>query len=282
MSSLFTKVLCPKQAFHYISATLTQNCCRVNNVNPLSKKSPFPTRFSSSVSQTNPIHEEQRSVVKSDEAGGYIELAVPKEEDYFGVHKLVTIKKLFSSRVHFGHKKGLRNPYMLPYIYGNRLDVDIIDLDKTLPLFQNALNFTAHIAYQQGIILFMSRHIQMMPIIEQTARECGEYANCREWGGGIFTNSKVMFGAVTRLPDLVIFISTLSTVFEPHTAIRDSAKMCIPTIGIVDTNTDPRLITYPVPGNDDSPASIELYLDLFKSAILIGKEKRKQDESKLV
>ena len=210
-----------------------------------------------------------------------LERASITHHDYFNIRDQITLQKLFNHRVHLGHKKGVRNPYMVPYIYGNRLDVDIIDLEQTLPLFQDALNVTAHIAYRKGIILFMSRNRQMMLHIEKTAQECGEYANCRYWAGGVFTNSKVMFGSVTRLPDLIIFISTLNNVFESHTAVRDAAKMCIPTVGIVDTNADPRLITYPIPGNDDSPDAIKLYLSLFKKAILIGKNRRKKDEESL-
>lgn len=81
---------------------------------------------------------------------------------------------------------------------------------------------------------------------------------------------------VSGLPDLCIFFNTLNTVMTQHTAIRDSAKMSIPTIGIVDSNCSPDLVTYVVPGNDDSPASIDLYCKLFKEAILRGKQKRQQ------
>lgn len=78
------------------------------------------------------------------------------------------------------------------------------------------------------------------------------------------------------LPDLCIFLNTLTTVLTQHTAVRDAAKINIPTIGIVDSNCSPELITYLVPGNDDSPASIDLYCKLFKEAILRGKQKREQ------
>lgn len=210
-----------------------------------------------------------------------IEKASLAHHDYFNVRNLTSLSELFQNRVHLGHKKGVRNPYMVPYIYGNRLDIDILDLDQTLPLLQDALNVTAHIAYRRGVILFISRNRQMMIHIEKTAKECGEYSNCRYWAGGVFTNPKIMFGSITRLPDLIIFINTLNNVFESHTAVRDAAKMCIPTVGIVDTNADPRLITYPVPGNDDSPAAIKLYLNLFKKAILMGKDRRKRDEKNL-
>ena len=154
--------------------------------------------------------------------------------------------------------------------------MDIIDLEQTAELLNDALNFTAHIAYREGVILFISRHIQTIPLIEKTAQEVGEYAHCRKWKGGNFTNAVVQFGAVTRLPDLCIFINSLNSVFEQHIAVVESAKMNIPTIGIMDSSCDPRLITYPIPGNDDTPSAVQLYCKLFKEAILRGKEKQKE------
>jgi small subunit ribosomal protein S2 len=78
------------------------------------------------------------------------------------------------------------------------------------------------------------------------------------------------------LPDLIIFLSTLNNVFETHPAVTDAAKLLIPSVGIVDSNSDPTLITYPVPGNDDTYSSIELFCQLFKQSILLGKTKRKE------
>lgn len=193
-------------------------------------------------------------------------------EDFFKVYDLVTLNDLFENRVHMGHKKGVRNQYMTPYIFGNRLQSDIIDLDQTLPLLQSALNFTAHIASRGGIILFVSRHRETIPLVQKTAEECGEYSHCHYWSGGLFTNSTVLFGTTVRLPDLVIFTNTHNSIMERHVAIKEAAKLNIPTVGIVDTNSDPRLVTYPIPGNDDSRDSIELYLKLFKKVILRGKE----------
>lgn len=165
---------------------------------------------------------------------------------------------------------------MKPYIYGQRLNHIIFDLNTTAEHLRKALNFAAHIAYRDGIILLVCRHPQNAHIVERTAMECGEFSHTRFWRGGIFTNSTFQFQAITRLPDLCIFLNTLNTVLLEHVGIKDAAKMLIPTIGICDSNTNPNLITYPVPGNDDSPASIELYCDLFKKAILRGKEKRKE------
>ncbi|KAJ8954590.1 hypothetical protein NQ318_003121 [Aromia moschata] len=200
-----------------------------------------------------------------------------RHPDYFNVHNLFTVKDLFDARVHYGHKEGSLDERMLPYIYGSRLGHIIFDLDKTAEYLRSALNVAAHIAYRDGIILFLLRGAQNSHLVERTVLECGEFAHTRFWRGGIFTNANKQFGAVTRLPDLCIFLNTLNNVLIPHTAIRDAAKMSIATIGIVDSNCNPNLITYPIPGNDDSPVAIELYCKLFKNAILRGKQKRKED-----
>jgi len=201
-----------------------------------------------------------------------------KHEDFFDVHSLVNLRQLFDARVHLGHKRGCREAKMKPYIFGTRLESDIIDLEQTLPLMQEALNFTAHIAFRQGVILFLSRNQHMLPQIEETAAQAGEFAHCREWYNGTFTNANVQFGAVTRLPDLCIFLGLHNTVFEQHGALVECAKMQIPSIGIADTSCDPEMLSHVVPGNDDSPVAVQLYLDLFKSAILKGKAKRKEME----
>ncbi|CAH8871487.1 unnamed protein product [Trichobilharzia szidati] len=197
--------------------------------------------------------------------------------DYFGLKNLVSIPELFHARVHFGHRSVLRNDYMIPYIYGCRQGVDIIDLDQTHSLLFDALNFAAHIAYRQGIILFMYSNKQMLPLVERTAETVGEYSYCRKWEGGVFTNSSNVFHDSVRLPDLVIFLSTCNSISRPHAAVRDAAKMLIPTIGVVDTNSDPRLITYPVPGNDDSPTSVRLFCALFSEAVARGKRSASRD-----
>lgn len=189
---------------------------------------------------------------------------------------MFTVKDLFDARVHYGHKEGSLNEKMLPYIYGSRLGHIIFDLDSTAEHLRHALNMTAHVAYRDGIICFFFKGAQNALIVETAAKECGEFAHTRIWKHGIFTNSTKQFGAVTRLPDLCIFLNTLDDILTTHTAVRDAAKMMIPTIGIVDSNCDPNLITYPVPGNDDSPVAIELYCKLFKNAILRGKEKKRK------
>jgi len=202
-----------------------------------------------------------------------------KCHDFFGVRNLVTVEDLFNSRVHLGHKVGVRNPHMLPFLFGTRLGVDIIDLEQSVLLLSDALNFLAHIAFRGGILMFVSRHMQTIPLVEKLAVECGEYAYCSVWRNGTFTNSTLKFGAVTRLPDIVVFLSTLNNVFETNEAVTETAKLNIPSIGIVDSSCDPRLITYPVPGNDDTPCAIELYCRVFKEAVVRGKAKAKELQS---
>ncbi|KAM7539243.1 hypothetical protein Aperf_G00000052073 [Anoplocephala perfoliata] len=199
--------------------------------------------------------------------------------DYFGLRETISVEQLFKIRAHLGHKSLLRNPYMTPYIFGTRQGIDILDLEQTAELFFDALNFTAHIAYRGGIILFMIQHQQMMHLVEKTAKAVGEYSYCRPWGGGVFTDSSNFFRSTTRLPDLIIMLNTVTALGFDHVAVRDAAKMLIPTVGIVDTNCDPRLVTYPVPGNDDSPVTIRYWCGMFAEAIAHAKRRAKRDEA---
>lgn len=196
--------------------------------------------------------------------------------DFFQVHNLFTVKDLYNARVHYGHKVTSLHKRMETFIFGSRLGHLIIDLDQTAELLRQALNFAAHVAFRDGIILFISKNPQSTYIVDKTAKECKEFSHTRYWKMGIFPNSKNQFKTMTRMPDLCIFINTLDTVLAEHIAVQHAAKMCIPTIGIVDTNCNPNLLTYPVPGNDDSPCAIELYCSLFKEAILRGKKAREQ------
>lgn len=200
--------------------------------------------------------------------------------DYFNVHNLFTVTDLFNARVHYGHKEGTLDNRMKPFIYGKRMGHIIFDLDITAMYLRKALNFAAHVAYRDGLILFISRNPQCTNLVENTAKECGEFVNAREWRKGTFTDSFMQFQEVTRLPDLCIFLNTLNDTLVPHDCITEAAKMMIPTVGVVDSNCNPSLITYPVPGNDDNQSSIEMYCKVFKQAILRGKQKAKEDDAK--
>ncbi|XP_014291930.1 small ribosomal subunit protein uS2m [Halyomorpha halys] len=205
-----------------------------------------------------------------------------EHEDFFNLKSSFTIKQLFDARVHFGHKEGTLDPKMKPFLFGSRLGHVIFDLENTAELLFAALNFTAHITYRDGVILFVSQNPQTSYLIESTAKDCKEFAHTRMWRQGTFTNSTMIYGAVTRLPDLVIIFNTLTTILEQHPVIPEAAKMAIPVVGIVDSNCNPNLITYPVPGNDDTPVAIELYCKLFKNAVLAGKKRRLSDLSQNV
>lgn len=199
--------------------------------------------------------------------------------DYFGVRKCFTMQEMFDARLYLGHKEGTLNPYMKRYLLGSRLGHTIIDLNQTRELLGDALNFMAHIAYNDGIILFIDRSRQNGHLTEKLAKEVAEFAHTQSWAPNTFLESTKFFSTFTRLPDLVVFLNTLDNVFDPHPAVVESAKMLIPTIGVVDSSCDPRLISYPIPGNDDSPASINFYCKVFKHAVLAGKEKAKQAKS---
>jgi len=206
--------------------------------------------------------------------GTATEAAALKARDFFGVHKLFTVKDLFDARVHLGHKHA--ELQMRPFIYGTRFDVNIIDLNETALLLRQALNFLAHIAYRGGIILFVARQPQMVHMVERAAIECGEYAHCRVWVEDIFTAPKETFGgSEIRLPDTIVLLHTKTgTKYDDHVIIKNAAMMGVPTVGVVDTDCNPNIITYPIPGNDDTLEATQLYLHLFKQAILLGKKKR--------
>ena len=128
------------------------------------------------------------------------------------------------------------------------------------------------------IILFITRYAQHIPLVERTAKESGEYAHCRAWRNGTFTDSTRRFGSVIRLPDVVVMLHTQEKLNETHGAIAESAKMLIPTVAVCDSDCDPSQISFPIPGNDDSITAVRLYSRLFQQAILAAKAKRAQLE----
>ena len=147
-----------------------------------------------------------------------------KFPDYFGVRTLFSLKDLFDARVHLGHKEGTLEPNMRPFVFGSRLGHLILDLDQTMYHLTEALNFAAHIAYRDGIILFVSQNPLHTLVVESAAKEAGEYAHCREWSRTILTNSVKLYGGITRLPDLCILMSTLNPLQEV-TAIPKTSNL---------------------------------------------------------
>lgn len=193
--------------------------------------------------------------------------------DYFDVANMTTIREMFDARVHLGHKAGCWNPLMKPYLYGTRAGVHIFDLEKTLEHLRLALNVTGHVAYRNGVILFVNERSQFERLTQATARDCHEYF-VTQWRSGTLTNSYMLLGTL-RLPDLIVFLS----VPPSKTAIKEASMCNIPCIGVVDSDCNPNLITYPIPGNDDTPTSLKLYCRLFSEVIKRAKEKRKQDRA---
>lgn len=199
-----------------------------------------------------------------------------RHPDYFQVTDMFTVEDLFKARLHIGHTEGTLNEYMVPYLFGSRLSQLIIDLDQTTVHLRKALNFLAHMAFRDGMFLFVCRHKQYQHMIEEVAARCGEFSHNRWWAGGILTNSEQQFKCTIRLPDTVVLLSTHNHILDKHIAVNDSAKMLIPTVGVVDTNSDPRIVTYPVPASDDSMKSVEYLTNLFADAIMKGKNRRKE------
>ena len=198
-----------------------------------------------------------------------------KHRDFFGVESITSVRQLFEARVHLGHKTGMWDPRIKPYLFGSRAGIHIIDLDKTLVHLCRALNVAGHVARRNGIILFISERSQFERIVQKAARDCGEYFVTQQWVGGTLTNSQMLLGTL-RLPDLMIFLS----VSPSKTAIKEAAMCNIPSIGVVDSDCSPNLITYPVPGNDDTPSAMRLYCTLFSDVIARAKATREGTREK--
>uniref|UniRef100_A0A1I7XMP1 Small ribosomal subunit protein uS2m n=1 Tax=Heterorhabditis bacteriophora TaxID=37862 RepID=A0A1I7XMP1_HETBA len=165
-------------------------------------------------------------------------------------------------------------------LYGERLGVCIFDLDITRTYLLRALNFVAHIAMRGGMILFITTNRDTMFAVEKTAEEVGQYSHVRRWQSGTLTNTRQLLGANVRLPDSIVFLSTLTSLGANHPAIIEAAKMTIPTIGVVDSNSDPAYLTYMIPANDDSLQSIQYLLRLFKEAVQRGQQARREQQQK--
>jgi len=198
-------------------------------------------------------------------------------EDYFDVRSLVDLEELFDARVHLGHNDAVLDPFARKFVYGQRAGHHIIDLNKTVPLFREALNVLSHIVYNRGIVCFASTDPRHDHLLQKTARGSGEYFITREWTKGQFTNA-LHFYQTDTLPDIIIAFNI--TRFQKIKEMIVEASMCnIPIIGLIDTDCDGRLVTYPVPGNDDTPESMSKICEIFQKSILNAKEKRLTNEA---
>lgn len=219
----------------------------------------------------------------------------------------VSIQEMLKAGVHFGHQTRYWNPKMGTYIYGSRNKIHIIDLGKTLPLLQDALNFLGGVAAKKGKILFVGTKYAAQDLIQQEAERCKmPYVNHR-WLGGMLTNYKTIRQSIKRLKELEAMFESgkfgrltkkeilnldrekakllnslggiknmggipdalfVIDVGHEKIAVAEARRLGIPVVGIVDSNNDPDGISYIIPGNDDSTRAIRFYAQVVADAIL--------------
>ncbi|MDH4456849.1 MAG: 30S ribosomal protein S2 [Candidatus Methylopumilus sp.] len=224
----------------------------------------------------------------------------------------VTMREMLEAGVHFGHQTRYWNPKMAPFIFGDRNKIHIVNLEKTLPLFEDALKYVRQISANKGRILFVGTKRQARDIMQEEAiRSNCAYVNYR-WLGGMLTNFKTVKQSIKRLTDYEAMLQDGSLekfgkkealgykreveklsrsiggikemgglpdaifivdVGHESGAVTEAAKLGIPVIGVVDTNNSPDGVTYVIPGNDDSSRAIRLYARGIADAVLEGRSK---------
>lgn len=227
-------------------------------------------------------------------------------KDPFGLD----VTEMAKAGLHFGQRVSRTHPKMLPYILGIRATIHIIDLEKTLPKLREALEFIQKLAAGEKTLLFVGTKVQIKNLIREVAESCGMPHVTERWLGGTFTNFPMMtrriehfkelerkktegelekytkkermkideelrglqekFGGIkelSRLPDAV-FVCDMR---KDHGAIKEARMKDIPVIAICDTNTDPSLVDYPIPANDDAISSVRYILEKVRQAIEMGR-----------
>ncbi|MEO6033328.1 MAG: 30S ribosomal protein S2 [Burkholderiaceae bacterium] len=221
----------------------------------------------------------------------------------------ITMREMLEAGVHFGHQTRFWNPKMAPYIYGHRNKIHIINLEKTQPLFNEAMKFVSQIVAKRGTVLMIGTKRQAREVIAQEAQRAGMPYVDQRWLGGMMTNFKTVKGSLKRLKEMKaqveagteIRIKKEALMFQRDLAklekdmggiqhmtalpdamfvidvgyhkiaIAEAKKLGIPIIGIVDTNHSPIGIDYVIPGNDDSAKAVALYARAVADAVLQGK-----------
>ncbi len=218
----------------------------------------------------------------------------------------VTMREMLEAGVHFGHQTRYWNPSMAPYIFGARNKIHIINLEKTLPLFNDAMNFLGKLAGNSGRILFVGTKRSARKIIQESATACGmPYVNHR-WLGGMLTNFKTVKQSIKRLHDFEKMLQDPSIerrskrevieiqrelqklecslggiknmpslpdalfiidVGHERIAVQEAVKLGIPVVAIVDTNNSPDGVDYIIPGNDDAIRAVTLYVNGVAEAV---------------
>ena len=220
----------------------------------------------------------------------------------------VTLRVLLEAGVHFGHHTRRWNPRMAPYIFGIRNQVHILDLQQTVPLMERALRAIRDTVAGGGRVLFVGTKKAAAEYVAESATRCGQYYVNHRWLGGMLTNWKTITGSVKRLkemegqlggtvegltkkevlmltrdkekldralggikdmgglPDIIFIID----VVKEKLAIEEANKLGIPVVAVVDSNSDPSGIAFPIPGNDDAIRAINLYCDMVAASVLDG------------
>ncbi|HEY1438677.1 MAG TPA: 30S ribosomal protein S2 [Casimicrobiaceae bacterium] len=222
----------------------------------------------------------------------------------------VTMRQMLEAGVHFGHQTRYWNPKMADFIFGQRNKIHIVNLEKTLAMYQDAMKYVRQLASNRGTILFVGTKRQAREIVAEEAQRAGMPFVDHRWLGGMLTNFKTVKVSIKRLKDLETMAQdgtfekmskrealTLQREMEKLTrslggikemnalpdalfiidvgyqkiAVTEATKLSIPIVGVVDTNHSPEGIAYVIPGNDDSSRAIRLYARGVADAILEGK-----------
>jgi len=223
----------------------------------------------------------------------------------------VTMREMLEAGVHFGHQTRYWNPRMAPYIFGHRNKIHIINLERTLALYQEALRFMRQLAANKGAVLFVGTKRQAREVVREEAMRCGMPYVDHRWLGGMLTNFKTVKQSIKRLKEMEQAKAdgsfermskkealglqremdkldrSLGGIKEmaglpdalfvidvgyQRGAVAEAVKLGIPVIGVVDTNHSPEGIDYVIPGNDDSGRAIRLYVRGAADAVLEGRE----------
>ena len=225
------------------------------------------------------------------------------------------MREMLEAGVHFGHQTRFWNPKMAPYIYGHRNKIHIINLEKTQPLFNDAMKFIRQLAAKRGTILMIGTKRQAREVIAMEAQRAGMPYVDQRWLGGMMTNFKTVKGSLKKLKEMKaqveagteIRIKKEALMFQRDMAklekdmggiqdmvalpdamfvidvgyhkiaILEAKKLGIPIIGIVDSNHSPEGIDYVIPGNDDSSKAVALYAKAVADAVLEGKASANND-----
>ena len=221
----------------------------------------------------------------------------------------VTMREMLEAGVHFGHQTRFWNPKMAPFIYGHRNKIHIINLEKTLPKFEEAMKFVRTLSAKRGTILFVGTKRQARDVVALEAARSGQPYVDQRWLGGMMTNFKTVKGSLKKLKDMqatkdngleqlskkegLMFerelaklekdiggIQDLSALPDAmfvidvgyhKIAVAEAKKLGIPVIGVVDTNHSPEGIDYVIPGNDDSAKAVALYAKAVADAVMEGR-----------